>query len=119
MDLQLTATEDLWLHFELRGDVTYRTPSTKGSEILEPLGLESDPDRHLVLSLQHATSLDSSGIGWLLSLNRVLRQKDLRLVLYALPPIVERVVSMMRLNEAIPVLRNMREVKDLLSSLDS
>jgi anti-anti-sigma factor len=118
MDLQLTATEDLWQLFELRGDLTCRTPSAEEAKVLEPLGLKTGPDRHVVLNMQHATFLDSSGIGWLLSLNRVLRQKNLRLVLYALPPIIERVVSMMRLDEAISVLPDLQKVKDHLSSLN-
>ena len=116
MDLRLTSTEDLWRHYELHGDLTRRTPSARETDILEPLDLQENPDRHVVLNLQHATFLDSSGIGWLLSLNRILRQKSLRLVLYALPPIITRVVSMMRLNDAVTILPAWQDVKDLLSS---
>lgn len=119
MDLRLTATEDLWQQFELHGDLTCREPSGRSEDILEALGLEAEPDRHIVLDLQHATFLDSSGIGWLLSLHRVLKQNNLRLVLCGLPPIVERVVSMMRLDEAIPIMESIDEVKDYLTGLST
>jgi len=116
MDLRLTSTEDLWRLYELHGDVTRRTPSAEEADILEPLDLQADPDRHVVLNLQRATFLDSSGIGWLLSLQRILQQKSLHLVLYAPPPVIRRVVSMMRLDEAIPILSTLQEAKDYLSS---
>ncbi len=120
MDLRQKPSADIWLEYEVHGVLTLDPLSTADElETLRPFDLEGFPQRHLVLDLQHATFLDSSGIGWLLSVNRLLRDRDLRLVLYAAPPIIERITSMMRLGDVIPILSSLRDVRDYFSSLDS
>ena len=120
MDLRQKPSEDIWLEYEAHGVITLDPLLAADElEILRPFDLEGPPQRHLVLDLQHATFLDSSGIGWLLSVNRLLRNRDLRLVLYDAPPVIERITSMMRLGDVIPILSQLRDVRDYLSSLNS
>jgi anti-anti-sigma factor len=119
MDLRRIPNEDPWLLYEVRGDLTCGNLSIGTEGVLAPFELEGDPDQPIVLNLHHANYLDSSGIGWLLSVNSALREKNLPLVLYSAPPIIERVASMMRLGEVIPILPNLSEVRKHLSSANS
>jgi anti-anti-sigma regulatory factor len=119
MELRQIPNEDPWLLYEVRGDLTCRDlPLGTGGE-LSPFELEGDLDRPIVLNLQHANYMDSSGIGWLLSVNSTLRQKKLPLVLFSAPPVIERIASMMRLGQVIPILPNLSEVRKHLSSANS
>ena len=119
MDLRPITSDDPWLLYEVHGDVTCGDAISGEAGVLSPFNLAEEPDRHLVLNLHHASYMDSSGIGWLLSVNRTLVAKNQRLVLYSAPPIIERVASMMRLGEVIPILPNLHEVRKYLSNLNS
>ena len=119
MDLRRIPNEDPWLLYEVRGDLTCGDLPIGKEGILSPFELEGDPDQPIVLNLHHANYMDSSGIGWLLSVNSTLREKNLPLVLFSAPPIIGRIASMMRLGEVIPILPNLSEVRKHLSSENS
>ena len=118
MEFRLTATEALWLEYELSGSMTCCNELLQAQDPLQPFQLQADLDRNLVLNFRHASFLDSSGIGWLLSVHRALQQRQRYLVLCELPPVIERIVLMMRLDEVLLVRKNMHEVQEYLSGVN-
>ena len=74
--------------------------------INEPLRALLGPfifSRKVLLNLEKATSIDSSGLSWLLSCHKHFVEGKGRMVLYAVPPLVLQVLEMVRLPLLIPV----------------
>jgi anti-anti-sigma factor len=85
---------------------------------LAPLALEDNKlSSHLLFDLTDATFLDSSGIGWLLSVNRAAKELGYQVIVYSVPPLIQRVFGMMKLGEVIPVVDNLDEARNRIASV--
>ena len=74
--------------------------------INEPLRALLGPfifSRKVLLNLERAMSIDSSGISWLLACHKQFVEGKGRLVLHSVPPLVLQVLEMVRLPTLIPV----------------
>ncbi|MCP4195213.1 MAG: STAS domain-containing protein [Planctomycetaceae bacterium] len=117
MDVRLVNSESDWTQFQLVGNISGDAVSgaTKA-----PLSLfnfsEEELNQHILLDLNDATFLDSSGIGWLLSVNRVAKERGYSVVVHSVPPLIHRVFTMMRLGEVIPVVEGLDEARNHVTS---
>ncbi len=59
--------------------------------------------RRVALSLADTTFIDSSGLGWLLGCNKRFRESGGALVIHSVPPIVQDVIRVMRLDRVLKI----------------
>ena len=117
MDVRLVSAEDNWTQYQLVGDISGVAISGEGKTPLSPLNLPDERlDKHILFDLNDATFLDSSGIGWLLSVNRAAKEQGYGVVVQSVPPLINRVFSMMRLGEVIPVVDGFDEALNHIAS---
>ena len=79
---------------------------TDFDRINEPLRTLLGPfifSRKVLLNLEGATSIDSSGISWLLICNKHFQEAEGRLILHSVPPMILQVMEMVRLPLLIPI----------------
>lgn len=69
--------------------------------------------RQVLLNLEKATSIDSSGISWLLMCHKQFAEAKGRLILYAVPPLVLQVLQLVRLPTLIPVVPDEAAARNL------
>lgn len=113
MEVRTIESQDGWLQYALLGEITCRARAEHPRDCLSPLGLQADSiDRNVVLDFSDATFLDSSGIGWLLSVNRAVKERGHRLAVVSVPPLIQRVMAMMRLGEVLTVCANTSDVRN-------
>ncbi len=110
VEVERIAEQQDWVHFRVTGDVSRLHAASGADWAFEPFG-ESVEDKHIVLDLRGATFLDSSGIGWLLDVDRKLKVRGRLLLLHSIPPIVERVLTMMRLDHVLTIVKDFEQAK--------
>ena len=89
-----------------------------GAGPLAPLELQDDKlNSHLLFDLTDATFLDSSGIGWLLSVNRVAKDQGFQVIVHSVPPLIQRVFGMMKLGQVLHVVENFDEARTRIASV--
>jgi anti-sigma B factor antagonist len=84
------------------GDVTSR----ELSPISEPLGDLLGPSaysRLVLLNLNEASYLDSSGVGWLLTCNKRFRNAGGKIVVHSLHPLVANVLKVLKLERVLTI----------------
>lgn len=118
MNVRFVDSDDNWTQFQIVGDITNTVFSGAGSGPLAPLELQDNKlSSHLVFDLNDATFLDSSGIGWLLSVNRAAKEQGFLVIVHSVPPLIQRVFGMMKLSEVITLVENFDEARNRIASL--
>lgn len=90
------------------GDVTSR----ELSPIAEPLGDLLGPNaysRLVLLNLNGASYLDSSGVGWLLTCHKRFRNAGGKIVVHSLHPLVANVMKVLKLERVLTIADNATE----------
>ncbi|MCC9605216.1 STAS domain-containing protein [Blastopirellula sp. JC732] len=62
--------------------------------------------RTVLLNMQEADIIDSSGVGWLLACHKNFQESGGKLVIYNMPPIVANVFKLMRLDTFFQIVPN-------------
>ena len=118
MNVRFVDSNDNWTQFQIVGDITNTAISGTGSGPLAPLDLPDDKlTKHILFDLSDATFLDSSGIGWLLSVNRAAKEQGFLVVVHSVPPLIQRVFGMMKLSQVIPLVENFDEAQNRIASV--
>ncbi len=118
MIVRFVDSDDNWTQFQIVGDITNTVLSGGGADPLAPLELKDNQlGTHLLFDLNDATFLDSSGIGWLLSVNRVAKEQGFQVIVHSVPPLIQRVFGMMKLGQVIPVVENFEEARTRIASV--
>jgi anti-anti-sigma factor len=102
MKLQVISVEADTVFVRVEGEIT---PGAAGMA-QDPLEQLIDPrgySRTIVLNLQAAEYIDSSGIAWLLAWERRTRQAGGALALCALPPQVSEVLRICRMDQVLTI----------------
>jgi anti-anti-sigma factor len=102
MKLILIRCDDVTASVAVHGAVT----TSSLGPLEEPLVALLGPDayrRHVWLDLSDADSIDSSGIGWLLTCHKRMRQAGGELELLQPRPLVANVLKMMKLERVLAV----------------
>src|SRR5690606_38742591 len=84
-------------------DVLLAGPITQAqlSPTQEPLVGVLGPNAYshqILLDLKNSDHIDSSGVNWLLTLHRRARENGGRLVIHSVPPLVDNVLKVLRMN---------------------
>jgi anti-anti-sigma factor len=112
MSLTVVADEGQLIHVSCAGDVSQRWLAPGEDPWITALG-PAGYGRKVLLSLEKANYMDSSGVGWLLGSHKRFRQAGGNLVLHSVPPLVNPVLQMLRLDLIVPTADNEAAAREL------
>jgi anti-anti-sigma factor len=115
MKLHLTSIESDQVFVRVEGSVT---PGSEGmaNDPLEKLLGPRGYSRAIVVNLQKADFIDSSGVAWLLGLNRRTREAGGILGICALPPQVSEVLRVSRIDKILTLWTDEAEARAALAA---
>jgi anti-sigma B factor antagonist len=103
MQLTLTTQDDTAICLAVQGDISQsRFPANVNNPLENLLGTDCY-HRRVLLDLEQGGFIDSSGIGWLMACHKRFLAGGGQLVLYALPPMIEQVIQLLRLQHILTI----------------
>src|SRR5690606_5384878 len=97
MDLSVQSVENNVAELQASGPITQAGISPTEDVVAKALGPSAY--RHkILLDLKNSDHIDSSGVNWLLTIHRRTREQGGRLVLHSVPPLVDNVLKVLRMN---------------------
>ena len=76
---------------------------------------EDDYANRILIGLRDVTLLNSTGIGFLLQLNRHVNRCGGQLVLHSLPPYVRQVIDFMKLDKVLRIAKGEQDARKMLT----
>ena len=98
----------------LSGRISQVTAGQDVDQFSQLLG-EANYNQNVLLSLQQTDYIDSSGIGWLLSMDKKIKAAGGKLVLHSLPIDVQHVFGLMKLNKILKIARDKQQASSVVS----
>jgi anti-anti-sigma factor len=99
MKVELLSTEDHLVHVQCSESITLA--DVAGKNPLEDL-LGSDYFRSSVLlNLERISYIDTAAIGWFIHCHKACKGAGRRLVLHSIPPMVDQILQLLRMNEVL------------------
>jgi anti-anti-sigma factor len=102
MQLYLLAEDDNITSIACEGNIT-QSLLTPGDDPLQELLGVAGFSRQVLMDLVKTAYIDSSGIGWLLGCHRRFTAAGGRLILHSLPPMVEQVIHVLKLQNLLTI----------------
>jgi anti-anti-sigma factor len=102
MELYLLSEDDNITSIGCEGNIT-QSQMTSGDDPLEDLLGAKGFARQVLLNLDKSGYIDSSGIGWLIACHRRFTAAGGRLILHSVPPMVEQVIHLLRLQNLLTI----------------
>jgi stage II sporulation protein AA (anti-sigma F factor antagonist) len=103
MKLSVISSDDNLLHVRCEGTISQNEFTDETEPLRELLASQSGPRQKVILDLERATFIDSSGIGWLLICHKRLRENGGELIIHSVPPLIEQVLDLVKLPKIIHV----------------
>jgi anti-anti-sigma factor len=113
MDLSVRANANNIADIQVGGPITQAHVSPTQEPLAAALGTGAYAHR-VLLDLSHAEHVDSSGVNWLLTLHRRTKEHGGRLVLHSLPPLVDNVLKVLRMNQVFEIAPNKEQARKLV-----
>lgn len=101
MILSLLATDPDYIHVECDGEISQVTSAN--CEPLSQLVGESCFAGKVMLNLAKATFLDSSGVGWLVQLQKKFNEAGGLMVLHSAPPLLGQVLQLLKMHTLLHI----------------
>lgn len=111
----LSGPDDAIARVACMGEISQSGFDIDETDPLEALLGEGAFARTLLLDLNKATFIDSSGVSWLLSHHNAFEDGGGALVLHSVPPVVQQVFDLLRLGSALRVARSETEAQTMAS----
>ena len=105
MEISVQSIDENKAAVRLTGRVTQETSSD------DPLAKAAGDDvyrRRVLLDMEPVEFLDSSGIGWLLSMHRRFRKEGGAMALHSIPPLVENSLKLLKLHNVMTIADDQR-----------
>jgi anti-sigma B factor antagonist len=102
MQLILLSEDDHTASLACDGNIT-QALVTRGGDPLEELIGPAGFKRQVLLDLGKTGFIDSSGIGWLLTSHRSFKEAGGRLILHSVPPMVDQVIQLLKLQNLLTI----------------
>jgi anti-anti-sigma factor len=104
MELFLTAEDDSATCVAVKGDISQaHFPVNIHNPLEELLGGDHCYQRRVLLDLNQGGFIDSSGVGWLMGCHKRFLASGGRLILHSLPPMIEQVIQLLRLQTILTI----------------
>lgn len=110
MEIRIQSTDDNLVRIQLSGRITQDSRPDDGNPLAQAVG-QDVYGRRVMLDMERVEFLDSSGIGWLLSMNRQFREQGGALALHSVPPLVANALKLLRLDEVLTIADDAREAE--------
>lgn len=114
MPLLKIADEAGVLYLRWDGDVGLAFAAADSDPLIPLLGPEGFR-RQVLLDLERASFIDSSGIGWLVVCQKRFLDAGGRLVLYAIPPLILHPLKLMRMDKVLQLADDLPAARALLA----
>lgn len=114
MKLTLAGEDGNLVKVRVSGPVTQRELSPQDEPLGELLG-PSGYSRTVLLDLGDVSYLDSSGVGWLLTCHKRMKQAGGTLVVHSFSPIVSNVLRVLKLERVLQLADNARAAGELVA----
>lgn len=88
------------------GELTGSTLPVDGSNPLSQVLGDAWSGNRIVLSMEHATYMDSTAIGWLLSTVKEFKNNGGTLVVHSVPSCIQQLFDMLKINAILPIARD-------------
>ncbi|MFN0019085.1 MAG: STAS domain-containing protein [Pirellulaceae bacterium] len=105
MKMTVAASDGELVRVALSGPVTQRELAPMSEPLQDLLG-PSAYSKRVMLDLNEVSYLDSSGVGWLLSCHKKMRQGGGRMVVHSYSPIVSNVFRVLKLERVLDLAEN-------------
>lgn len=105
MNLSIESKSADACHMAHTGRLTYHNVNGHGDELAKLLG-EANYHSKVLLSLKHTDFIDSSGIGWLLEVDKKIRNAGGKLVLHSIPTEIQNVFGLMNLSKVLKLAKD-------------
>jgi len=115
MELTILSSDNDVVRMRLSGEVVQATLPGLSERIETLLGSE-DYRRRVLLDLAQTPFIDSSGLGWLLALNKRFRESAGMLVLHSVLPMVLDVIRVMRLDRVLHVVEDQQAALSMVQA---
>ncbi len=107
MKMKLAGEEGKLVKVTVSGPVTQRELSPVDEPLGELLG-KSGYSRQVLLDLADVSYLDSSGVGWLLTCHKRIKQAGGNLIVHSFSPIVSNVLRVLKLEKVLQLAENVK-----------
>ena len=91
------------LHVRCEGNISQDGFTDEADPLRPLLASQGNPRQKVILDLERANFIDSSGIGWLLMWHKRLRENGGELIIHSVPPLIQQVLELVRLPKIIHV----------------
>ena len=105
MNLTIDSQSNGICHMSVNGRISQTTSDQTNDPLVQLLG-EANYNQSILLSLENTEFIDSSGIGWLLSVNQRIRAAGGQLVLHSAPADVQQVFGLMKLDKVLRIVES-------------
>jgi anti-anti-sigma factor len=116
MNLNLQSNAGGVVEVAVAGPVTQAQVSVVDDPLVNLAGAEVY-GRQILFDLRDTELIDTSGISWLLKNHRRAREGGGRLVLHSLPPVVDNVLKVLRMNQVFEIAADRTEALSLLEGV--
>ena len=103
MEISVTSNNENVVRVCLTGRVTKESRLSGEEDPLVQAAGEDVYSRRVLLDMEPVEFLDSSGIGWLLGMNRRFRDQGGAMALHSIPPLAANALKLLRLQEVMTI----------------
>jgi anti-anti-sigma factor len=103
MKMSMISNDDNLVHVRCEGTISQAEFIGETEPLGELLASVGGTRRKVLLDLERANFIDSSGIGWLLICHKHLREDGGELIIHSVPPLIEQVLELVKLPKIIHV----------------
>ena len=107
MEICIQSIDDDVAWFQLSGRIAQDSLPNDGNPLAQAAG-QDVYSRRVLLDMEPVEFLDSSGIGWLLSMNRQFREQGGALALHSVPPLVANALKLLRLHKIMTIAEDVK-----------
>ncbi|TWT32019.1 STAS domain-containing protein [Blastopirellula retiformator] len=105
MELHVVSHDENIVQVAVSGRVTQDGSMRETEPLSALIGIDAY-QRTVLLNMQEADIIDSSGVGWLLTCHKQFEEAGGKLILFNMPPIVANVFKLMRLDNFFHIVAN-------------
>jgi anti-anti-sigma factor len=117
MQISLISQDDTASSVAIQGDISQsRFPANVNNPLEDLLGSDCY-QRRVLIDMEKAGFMDSSGIGWLMGCHKRFLAGGGSMVLHSLPPMVEQVIQLLRLQSILTIKPDQASALALLSQV--
>lgn len=118
MQLQLNLGDEGYVQVKTTGRITQADFST-GEEPIEQKFGAGIYARRVLLSLEETDYIDSSGVGWLLTVHKRCREAGGTLVLHSVPALVLNMLKMLRMDLVLLIAKDAAAARTIVPGVKS